>query len=185
MDTKPENTEMLDLFKTLGDAERLKIVGLLANESLPLTAIAERLALKPGEAAGHLEHLEEMGLVVKEDTGYRLNTGSMETKVRAVLSQNTPRTRPDDFEGDEFERKTLANYFSPTGKLKSIPTQQKKLLVILRYLAKQFQPGERYPEKQVNDILWRYHNDTAALRRYMVDNGLMARDKGIYWRTEA
>jgi hypothetical protein len=45
-----------------------------------------------------------------------------------------------------------------------------------------FEPGQRYPEKQVNELLRRYHDDTASLRRYMVDNQLLARDKGEYWR---
>jgi hypothetical protein len=68
--------------------------------------------------------------------------------------------------------------------LKSIPTQHKKLMVILKHLAKDFKSGTQYPESQVNQTLRRYHEDTAALRRYMVDNGLLQREKGIYWRSE-
>ena len=180
MDTQPK--ELHQLFKALGDSERLKIVGLLASEELTIGALAEKLALRPGDVADHLVHLEAMGLVQKTETAYRLNTNSLEGQVRNVLSQIRPRTKPEDFEGDEFERKTLANYFTPAGRLKSIPNQQKKLMVILSYLAKQFEPGVRYTEKQVNEILYRFNEDTAALRRYMVDNHLMERDKGIYWK---
>ncbi|OGN88887.1 MAG: hypothetical protein A2Y88_04990 [Chloroflexi bacterium RBG_13_48_10] len=64
----------------------------------------------------------------------------------------------------------------------SIPTQHKKLMVILRHLVKNFEAGVQYPESQVNQILRRFHEDTAALRRYMVDNKLLAREKGIYWK---
>jgi hypothetical protein len=89
-----------------------------------------------------------------------------------------------EYEGDEFEVKTLRAYLSHDGRLKSIPNQQKKLLVILKYMAKDFEPGVKYPEALVNQILGRYHDDYAALRRYMADNGLLKRDKGIYWKTE-
>jgi hypothetical protein len=42
-----------------------------------------------------------------------------------------------------------------------------------------------YPERQVNEILQEVDPDTAMLRRYLVDAGLMQRDQGIYWRTAA
>jgi len=99
-----------------------------------------------------------------------------------VLAQSHPPA--PQFEGDEYEVKTLRSYISRDGSLKSIPTQQKKLMVILKYLARDFMPGVRYTESQVNQMLRKYHEDTAALRRYMVDNGLLEREKGIYWSVE-
>jgi hypothetical protein len=65
-----------------------------------------------------------------------------------------------------------------------IPSQRKKLEAILRYIVKAFEVGKRYSEKQVNDILARYHEDTATLRRELVGYGLMKREGGggAYWR---
>jgi len=57
-------------------------------------------------------------------------------------------------------------------------------MVILRHAVKFFEPGTRYPEKQVNEILVHFHEDTASLRRYMVDLDLLKREKGIYWLSE-
>src|SRR4030081_2465595 len=68
------------------------------------------------------------------------------------------------------------------GRLKQIPGRRKKRLVILRWLADHFRPAERYTEAQVNDILLRYHDDPAYLRRLMVDEELMHRYGGLYWR---
>ena len=99
-----------------------------------------------------------------------------------MLAQSHPSKGTEEFEGDEYERKVFKAYFARDGSLNSIPNQQKKLVVILRFLAKDFEPGQRYPERQVNQMLSRYHEDYAALRRYMVDNGLLAREKGEYWR---
>jgi hypothetical protein len=70
--------------------------------------------------------------------------------------------------------------------LKTLPSQRKKLEAILRYVVKAFDVNKRYSEKQVNDILARYHADTATLRRELVGYGLMQREGGggEYWRVE-
>jgi hypothetical protein len=72
----------------------------------------------------------------------------------------------------------------PDGRLKAIPAQRKKFLAVLHYLVQSFEPDTRYSEKEVNRILEQFHEDTATLRRSMIDNRLMARERGIYWRLE-
>ena len=54
--------------------------------------------------------------------------------------------------------------------------------VILDWLAQRFEPGRRYSERMVNLTIGQVHADTAALRRYLVDEGFMAREGGEYWR---
>jgi hypothetical protein len=76
----------------------------------------------------------------------------------------------------------IKDYVRKDGSLKTIPAQRKKLEAILRYVAKAFEPGKRYSEKQVNEILGKYHEDTASLRRELVGYGLMKREGGDYWR---
>jgi hypothetical protein len=56
--------------------------------------------------------------------------------------------------------------------------------VVLRHILNEFQPGERYSEKQVNAIVKRFHDDTASIRRYLVDLNWLKRESGIYWRAE-
>jgi hypothetical protein len=70
----------------------------------------------------------------------------------------------------------------PDGRLKIIPAQRKKREVVLRHILKQFEPGMRYTEKQVNDILARFHEDTATLRREMIAYKMMDRAEGKYWK---
>jgi len=102
-----------------------------------------------------------------------------------LLADRSKGKLDESFEGDEYDRKVLRDYMQSDGRLKQIPSQHKKLLVILRYLAGRFEPGVRYSEKDVNAMLKPVHADTAALRRYLVDEGFLARQAGIYWRTEA
>ena len=69
------------------------------------------------------------------------------------------------------------------GRLHTIPTKHAKLLVVLDFLAQSFEPGMRYPEAQVNEILTEFHPDYAALRRYLVENGFLDRSDNVYWRS--
>jgi DNA-binding transcriptional ArsR family regulator len=179
----PDQDELLNFMKSLADAKRMKIAGLLGVEALTVNQVAERLRMKPTEVAHHLEVLVAAGLAHPEGNVYRLDSQALEKLTRRVLAQSHPPA--PEYEGDEFTVKTFRTYISRDGTLKSIPTQHKKLMVILIHLAKHFEPGVQYPENQVNQTLRRFHEDTAALRRYMVDNGLLKREKGIYWRAEA
>jgi hypothetical protein len=64
-----------------------------------------------------------------------------------------------------------------------MPSKRSKLLVVLDHLAQEFEPGRTYPEAEVNEVLTRYNDDYAALRRYLVDEGFMDREAGVYWRS--
>ena len=180
--TIEHNETMMKFMRLLGNAERLKIAGMLGVEGLSATQLSERMHLPFEAVQAHLDMLLEAGLIRLQGEAYVLESKTLEYLSRQVLAQSQPRNRMEEFEGDDYERKVLKDYFAPDGTLKSIPTQQKKLLVILRYMVKIFEPGQRYPEKQLNEMLRRFYGDTAALRRYMVDSRLMAREKGVYWR---
>lgn len=80
------------------------------------------------------------------------------------------------------EKKILETYFSGE-QLTEIPAQRRKRLVVLERLAQEFEPGLRYDEAELSQQLQRFHADYAALRRYMVEESLMTRADGIYWRT--
>ena len=79
--------------------------------------------------------------------------------------------------------RVLENFIDAGGRLMAIPVQRKKRLAVLRWLVEDFQPGRLYEEAEVNRIIGRRHGDFAALRRYLVDEELMQRRSGVYWRT--
>ena len=87
---------------------------------------------------------------------------------------------------DGYDRKVIADYSRRDGSLKTIPAQRRKLEAVLRYVVRVFEPGKRYSERKVNEMLSRYHADTATLRRELVGYGLMQREGGggAYWRVE-
>ena len=59
---------------------------------------------------------------------------------------------------------------------KAIPTQKKKRDAILVRLAEHFEPDRTYTERQVSNVLRRFHEDTATLRREMVGLRLFVPD---------
>ena len=77
----------------------------------------------------------------------------------------------------------LENFLDTGDRLVGIPAQRKKRVAVLRWLAEDFRPGRKYSEAEVNQIISRRHPDFATLRRYLVDEELMQRSRGIYWRT--
>ncbi len=80
------------------------------------------------------------------------------------------------------DARVLRGYFE-ADRLVTIPATRSKRLVVLRYLRDRcFTEDRPYPEKEVNQRLALFHPDVAALRRYMIDEGLMARSAGEYRR---
>ena len=77
--------------------------------------------------------------------------------------------------------RALLPYFRD-GQLLAIPRRRSPRLAVLDLLAKEFEPGERYSEKNVNSVLSRYYPDFCTLRRYLVDEEFMDREGGMYWR---
>jgi hypothetical protein len=184
MENNETNEKVMDFFKAFCHVERLKIAGMLAMEALTPTQVAERLGIRPKEAMDHLSFLVHFGYVNYQANTYSLDSDALTGLSRQVLQGSRPRSKAEDFEGEEFDRKVLKDFISADGKLIAIPTQNKKRLVILRYLLRPFEPGVHYPEKQVNELLRPYFADTASLRRYMVDEGFLKRENSVYWLPE-
>ncbi len=82
-----------------------------------------------------------------------------------------------------MENDQLVARFIKNGRLVIMPSKRSKLRPVLDHIAQEFEPGRTYPEPEVNQVLLRYNDDYAALRRYLVDEGFMTRDGGVYWRS--
>jgi hypothetical protein len=180
------NAELVAIFKALADASRLKIIGLLARQPYSVEQLAALLGLKPPTVSHHLAKLSEVGLVGAKAEGYYsmyyLDESALK-KTRLLFSKQDLSDSVADMDLDAYDRKVVKDYSTATGRLKTLPAQRKKLEAILRYVVQPFVPGRHYSEKEVNDILGRYHNDTASLRRELVASGLMKREGGggDYW----
>ncbi|NWF64923.1 MAG: metalloregulator ArsR/SmtB family transcription factor [Chloroflexi bacterium] len=182
--------ELVAFFKVLSDANRLKIIGLLAQQPCSVEELAALLGLKASTVSHHLSKLAKVGLVSARTESYynvyQLDRHVLEEKSRSLFSQEKMTASIADIDAGAYDRKVIKDYTRNDGSLKTLPAQRKKLDAILRYVVKAFKPGKRYSEKQVNQILSGFHEDTATLRRELVGTKLMLREGGggEYWREE-
>jgi DNA-binding transcriptional ArsR family regulator len=174
--------ETLTLFKALADESRLRIVGLLAGGERTVDDLAAALGLRPPTVSHHLSKLKEAGLASMRAQGtshvYRLETERLRRLAREALAPGRLAAIVSD-SGEAWERKVLRD-FSEDGRLREIPASLKKRQAIVRWLARQFEPGRQYSEAEVNDLIGRYHPDFATLRRELIGMHLLEREAGIY-----
>lgn len=182
--------ELVDFFKAFADPNRLKIIGLLAEKPYSVEELASLLNLKPSTVSHHLSRLTKTGLINMRMESYysiyEVDQKKLEEKSRDLFSKENLSSVASEVDADAYDKKVIKDFTRRDGRLKTIPAQRKKLEAILRYVVKAFGVGKRYSEKRVNEILSRFHEDTATLRRELVGYGLMEREGGggEYWRTE-
>jgi hypothetical protein len=73
--------------------------------------------------------------------------------------------------------------FMPAGRIDQMPARRSRRLVVLDHVSRTFEPGRRYAEAEVDVVLRAFFDDYVALRRYLVDEGFLARADGEYWRS--
>ncbi len=181
--------ELLATLKALSDASRLRIVGLLAGRPHAVQELAAAVDLSPGTVVHHLKRLEAAGLVTSRArhpyVEYSLRTERLHAIGRQLGDLERPAPTvpgPDGLPLPAFDAKVL-RAFVVEGRLVSIPAQEKKKAVILRYVLERcFAEDRAYAEREVNERLAAVHPDVASLRRYLVDQGLMTRERGVYRR---
>lgn len=163
----------------LADPHRRRIVAAIELGAGHVDEITDATGLKPTQLAKALGRLVESGLVVQGEGRLSLAADAFRNAAREA------NLRPASSEFDdqpEAARKVLRSFVA-NGRLKSIPVSPAKRVVVLDWLAQSFEPGRRYSEQMVNLILGQRHADTAALRRYLVDDGFLDRAGGEYWRS--
>lgn len=175
-----------DLVGLLAERDRLRVVAALVLGADDLPGIRTLTGLEYPMIAKALGRLGDGGLVEElPDHRYVALGEAFALAARAAAQRSTVADAAPEFDPgrvSEADAKVLRTFLRD-GRLVRIPAQQSKRLVILEHLAQQFEPGVHYAERTVNTILARFHPDTAALRRYLVDHGLLDRADGEYWRS--
>lgn len=168
-----------ELLRLVLDPLRLAVLGRAAAGPVDVDDLAEAMDVHPKKVLQAAGKLREAGLL---DPHLRLRPDALR-ELAATLPSEEP-VAPELVEGDwsREEADVLSRFFRGRA-LKEIPASRSKRLVVLERLAQEFEPGIRYPEPEVNVILHAFHPDHATLRRYLVDEGLLTRERRVYWRT--
>ncbi len=188
MESAEYTNKLLGFFKVLADANRLKIIGLLAVRSYTVEDLAKALNLTPSTTSHHLSRLADLGLVTAQAKGYysiySLQTEMLETMSRNLLARENLPNLIASQAGDPYAKKVINEFTSEDESIKAFPAQRKKMDILLAYVARSFELDKKYSEKLVNEILKQYNEDFATLRRELIDIKYMGRKSGEYWLTE-
>ena len=180
-------TEAIALFKALADKSRLQILKSLALEDMYVERLAQRLDLTPATISFHLKKLAQAGAVSSYKsqyyTMYALNREVLNTGILDLILEKSDEAETQAQRDAAYRQKVIDSFFE-YGKLKSIPVQRKKERVILEFLAEKFEFGRIYTEREVNLIIADFHDDFCTLRRDMISEKLLDRNRDGYWRVK-
>jgi hypothetical protein len=170
---------LAELWGLLADDDRLRVFAAIALGAASIADIAAASGVDPRAVVKALQRLESGGVVAGKGSSWELR--------REVIAEQARRTattfEPYDEEGLGAREASVLRAFLRDGRLVSIPTVRSKRLIVLDHVAKVFEIGVRYPEREVDALLRVFHADYAALRRHLVDEAFLARDHAVYWRT--
>ncbi|SFA72845.1 hypothetical protein SAMN05216312_101158 [Cohnella sp. OV330] len=175
--------------KALADPTRLRMLILLAGGELSGLELAERLHLTPATITHHAAKLREASLIherrEKNSIFFSLNDYFLKNNATAsvaLIYKNSEGDKNDvDIEQDTRLKETVVkNFFKADGRLKHLPAQLKKKLIVLAHLASKLEAGRRYGEKEINAFIGGYHEDYATIRREFIMHQFMFRENEVY-----
>ena len=84
---------------------------------------------------------------------------------------------------DKEKAKVISTYMDESGALKNYPAKEKKKIIILEEISKNFSKGKHYSEKEINRIIKRIYEDYATIRRALIEYGFLDRNNTgtNYW----
>jgi hypothetical protein len=160
-----------ELVGLLAEPERLRVLAALVLGARTPAEVAAATGLDARAVGRALQKLRAGGLVGPD--------GHVRPEVFKDAARAAAPAPPAG--GDVVDR------FVRDGRLLSFPAQESKRRQVLELVAQTFEPGRRYPEREVDAVLRAWTEggeaDHAALRRYLVDHGLLSRSGGEYWRS--
>lgn len=160
----------------LAEPDRLAVfaaVVLGAGEVAEVTA-ATGLPVRAVTVA--LGRLQAGGLVGTSGGKLVADISGLRAAARAAAAPPEPALDPDP------DRAAVLRAFIRDGRLVQLPAARGKRRVVLEHIAATFEPGVKYPEPAVNALLRAWYDDYVTLRRFLVDEELLAREAGTYWR---
>ncbi|MBI5836814.1 MAG: metalloregulator ArsR/SmtB family transcription factor [Candidatus Eisenbacteria bacterium] len=172
-----------ELLRVLADPSRLRILGLLAGQDRTGMQCAAELGLSAATISHHMDKLERAGLVSVTREGqrrrYALDVRALDALAKLAADTAAAETREAAAPNAPARTRVLGAFFEGP-RLKRIPAQRKKRVIVLQHLMERFRADRDYTEGDVNELLRAAHDDVATLRRELVDYGFLSRSAGVY-----
>jgi hypothetical protein len=182
--------KVVNYHKALADPTRIRLLILLADGELNGQVLAEKLGVTPATVTHHAAKLREASLINERRdkntiyfslNDYFIKNGSNAT-ANLIYRQTNRKGEAEQMNEDldRMKQSVIKNFFTAAGKLKSIPAQLKKKLIVLEYIVSQLDKDRKYTEKELNEFIKGYHEDFATLRREFIMHQFMFRENEIY-----
>lgn len=182
--------KVVNYHKALADPTRIKILILLADGELNGQILAEKLSVTPATITHHTTKLREASLINerrdKNTIYFSLNHYFIKNSASAtedLIYRKANSKGGMDIMHDEQKRmkdSVIKNFYTADGKLKSLPVQLKKKLIVLEHLVSRLDKSRKYSEKEINDFIKNFHDDFATIRREFIMHQFMFRENQIY-----
>lgn len=174
--------------KALADPTRIRMLIILADGERNGQELAKKLGVTPATITHHAAKLREASLINerrdKNTIFFSLNhyflKNSADATVNLINRASEGGTGMLDEQQQRMKESIIKNFFTAEGRLKSIPTQLKKKLIVLEHLVSRLKTGRKYSEPEINAYIKNYHEDFATIRREFIMHQFMFRENDIY-----
>jgi hypothetical protein len=182
--TAPDRPDAEQIVGALASEHRLNVFAAVVLGARTVTDISRLGALDADQVRLALPRLLGASLLQYGPEGLSVQPQVFSDAARQVaLARRAAEPTPDDL-GATPQQARVLSHFIRDGRLVSLPSKHTKRLRVLEFLASKFVPGMTYTESEVNRTLAEFNDDTAALRRCLVDEAFLDRSDGRYWRVE-
>lgn len=173
------DVEHEDFARLCLDPTRLAALGRAVERTLSADALSRAMDIRHRDALEVIADLRLAGLIDAD--------GGLQRDVLREIAGTLPQPEPASVAittGDwsEDELKILRTFFSGD-RLEEIPSQRRKRRLVLERIAQDFEPGVLYDEPTLSEQLRTYNDDYVTLRRHLIDEQIMTRADGVYWRS--
>lgn len=152
--------------------------------------LADKLGVTPATITHHIAKLKEAGLVTErrdKNMSYYTVSHDLVEKTEGTLARLIQQYKQDEEhmnepspKNEKIRESVLKSFIAEDGRLKQIPAQLKKKLIVLEFLVRNFEIGRKYTEKEINEFIKSYHPDFATIRREFIMHHYLYREKEIY-----
>jgi hypothetical protein len=167
------------LIGLLAEPSRMRVFAAVVLGAQTVADVSTRTGLTLREVAEALRRLADGGLVSPAPPLQAHLEAFKESARTAAAARVEADSGPEEVDP---ARSAVLRAFVADGRLVSVPVSWGKRRIVLEHIVTTFEPGVRYPEREVDAVLRAWYPDHATLRRHLVDEQLLARDSGVYWR---
>ncbi len=178
-----EISKSLTILKSISDVSRLRVINSLMLKSQYVEELSKRLNLAESTISFHLKKLEQAEIVFKSKEQYyvvyHLNEEILNLKLKDFLTTDNLDYYVEEERISKY-RDGVIKAFYKNGKLKALPVQRKKKIIILHEFMKLFKAGMQYSETEINELITHQYEDYCTVRRLLIEEGFMNRKNAIY-----